>query len=55
MRFNQGWELVSVQNKCSSSAFLIFHYNLLNMHVTFDLYRLEERHLTGSGASNTHV
>ena len=32
--------LVSVQNKSSSN---LLHYNLLGMHVTFDLYCLKER------------
>ena len=32
--------LVSVQNKSSSN---LLHYNLVDMHVTFDLYCLKER------------
>ena len=43
---NKGCELVSVQNKS-------FHHNLLNTHMTYDLYWLKERCLTSSGASNT--
>jgi len=35
--------LVFVHNKSSSN---LFHYNLVDMHVTFDLYCLKERCLT---------
>ena len=37
------WSSMSAvnKNKCSSNLFIEAH---LNMHVTFDLYRLEERH-----------
>ena len=43
--FNQGWELVSVQDKS-------FHYNLLNMHMTLTSTNSRKDAWQGSGASN---